>query len=121
LPGRAVGQQRGAVDGGGHLRQLGLRELEVGQHAAEHLARGGALQGLVQRAPGKAQGRCGHRGAEHIQRAHRDLEALTRRADALAGGTRHCLKRSRASGCGAITSMRSAISKPGVSASTMKA
>jgi hypothetical protein len=53
LPGGAVGQQRGAVDGGRHLRQLGLRELEVGQHAAEHLARGGALQRLVQRTPAK--------------------------------------------------------------------
>ena len=36
-------------------------------------------------------------------------------------GTRQPLKRSRASGCGAITSMRSAISKPGVSASTTNA
>ena len=39
----------------------------------------------------------------------------------LAAGTRQPSKRSRASGCGAITSMRSAISRPGVSASTMKA
>ena len=38
-----------------------------------------------------------------------------------AAGMRHCVKRRRASGCGAITSMRSAISKPGVPASTMKA
>jgi hypothetical protein len=35
--------------------------------------------------------------------------------------TRIWFKRSRASGCGATTSMRSAISKPGVFASTMKA
>ena len=32
LPGGAISQQRGAVDHGGHLRQLGLRELKVGQH-----------------------------------------------------------------------------------------
>ena len=38
-----------------------------------------------------------------------------------ASGTRQSAKRRRASGCGAITSMRSAISKPGVPASTMKA
>jgi hypothetical protein len=38
-----------------------------------------------------------------------------------AAGTRQPLKRSRARGCGAMTSMRSAISKPGVPASTMKA
>ena len=38
-----------------------------------------------------------------------------------AAGMWQPVKRSRASGCGAITSMRSAISKPGVSASTMKA
>jgi hypothetical protein len=36
-------------------------------------------------------------------------------------GMRQPLKRRRASGCGAITSMRSAIEKPGASASTMKA
>ena len=36
-------------------------------------------------------------------------------------GMRQPLKRRRASGCGAMTSMRSAIEKPGVSASTMKA
>ncbi len=38
-----------------------------------------------------------------------------------AAGMRQPVKRSRASGCGAITSMRSAISKPGVPASTMNA
>jgi hypothetical protein len=36
-------------------------------------------------------------------------------------GTRQFWKRRRASGCGAITWIRSAISKPGVPASTMKA
>ena len=36
-------------------------------------------------------------------------------------GTRHPSKRSRASGCGAITAMRAAIDRPGVSASTTKA
>ena len=38
-----------------------------------------------------------------------------------ATGTRTPSKRSRASGCGAITSMRSATVSPGVSASTTKA
>jgi len=36
-------------------------------------------------------------------------------------GIRQLTKRSRASGCGAITSMRSAISKPGVPVSTTNA
>ncbi len=36
-------------------------------------------------------------------------------------GTRQLSKRSVASGCGAITSMRSAMVRPGVSASTTKA
>jgi hypothetical protein len=39
----------------------------------------------------------------------------------LSFGRRQAVKRSRASGCGAITSMRSAISRPGVVAGTTKA
>ena len=37
-PGGAVGQQCGAVDQRRHLAELGLRELEVRQRLAEHLA-----------------------------------------------------------------------------------
>ncbi|MCY1234640.1 hypothetical protein D9M72_472280 [compost metagenome] len=43
---------------------------------------------------------------------------LPRSCDA---GIRHVSKRSRARGCGAIVSMRSAITNPGVSANTTKA
>ena len=41
------------------------------------------MQGLVERAPRHAQRGGSHRGAEHVQRAHRDLEALPGLADAL--------------------------------------
>jgi hypothetical protein len=121
LPGGAVGQQRRGIDVGGHVAQRGLGELEVGQVLAEHLAARGLLQRLVERAAREAQRRRGHRGAEDVQRAHRQLEALAGRAEQAILGDPAAAKRRRASGCGAMTSMRSAISKPGVPASTTKA
>ena len=41
------------------------------------------MQRLVERTPRHAQGRGRDRGSEHVQRAHRDLEALAGLADAL--------------------------------------
>jgi hypothetical protein len=83
LAGGAVGEQGGGVDRGGHLREARLCELEVGQVLAEHRAARGALQGLLHRAPRKAERCGGHRGAEHVQRAHRYFEAFASGADAM--------------------------------------
>ena len=74
-PGRAVGEQRGAVHQCGHLAQLGLRQLKVGQGLAEHLALLGMRDRLGQRAARHAQGGGGHAGAEDVQRLHGQLEA----------------------------------------------
>jgi hypothetical protein len=62
-----------------------------------------AFQRFVQRAAGEAQGGGGDRGAEDVERLHGDLEALARYAEQAASGHRQPLKRSRASGCGAMT------------------
>ena len=40
-----------------------------------------ALQRLVERAAGKAERRGADRGAKHVERRHRDLETVARRAD----------------------------------------
>ena len=77
---------------------------------------------LVERAAREAERGGGDRGAEDVERLHRQLEALARRAEPLR--RRECGSRSnsrRASGCGAMTSMRSAIVEPGASASTTNA
>ena len=80
-PGGAVGQQGGGVDQGRHLAQLGLGELEVGQPLAEHLPGLRVGHRFGQRAARHAQRRRCHRGAENIQRLHRQLEAAIERAE----------------------------------------
>ena len=84
-PRRAIRQERGRVQHGGHLSDLGLGDLEVTQALAKHLARTRPADGLVQRTPPKAQSCRRHRGAEHIERGHGNLEALARFANALLG------------------------------------
>src|SRR5918994_2198360 len=63
-PGGAVDEERRGVDGGGHLRQRRLRELEVGERRAEQAAGTGAVQGFVEGAAGKAEGGGADGGAE---------------------------------------------------------
>ena len=74
----------------------------------------GVRQRLVERAAREAQRRRGDRGAENVERAHGDLEAFAGAAEPAAAGMRQSSKRIVASGCGAITSIRSAIEKPGI-------
>ncbi len=83
-PGGAVDEQRAGVHLAGHVGQLGLRERQIGQASAEHGAGLRMLHALLQRAPRKAECSGGHRSTEHVERAHRHLEALARRADHLA-------------------------------------
>ncbi len=74
---------------------------------------------LVQRPPGEAERGGADRRAENVERRHRHLEAVARPPEAVARPARGTpSKRRVASGCGAITSMRSATLRPGVSAST---
>jgi hypothetical protein len=87
-PGGAVGEKRGAVDRERHLRELRLRELEVAEDAAEHLPRGRSLHRLVEGAPREAERGGGDRGAEDVERPHRDLEALALRRRC--GASRGC-------------------------------
>jgi len=87
----------------------------------EHPACRRALQRFVERAAREAERGSGHGGAEHIERAHRNLEPRALLADALRGRDTAARKAQPASGCGAMTAMRSAIANPGAPASTMKA
>ena len=120
-PGGAVDEQRAGVDPERHLGELGLHELEVGHRAAEQLPAGRARERLVERAPGEAERRRADRRPEHVERRERDLEALALARRAAAAGTRQSSSSSVASGCGAITSMRSATRRPGASASSTNA
>jgi hypothetical protein len=120
-PGGAVGQQGGGVDEGAHFAQTGLRELEVGQGLAEHLAFLAWCHRLGQGAARHAQGGCGDRGTEDVQRLHGELEAAVDAAHQASWATAQPLKVSVASGCGAITWMWALLSRPGGGASTMKA
>ena len=71
------------------------------------------LDRLVQRAAGEAQRRGADRRAEDVERRHRHLEALARLAQPVGRPARGTPSNARrASGCGAITSMRSAIVEP---------
>src|SRR5574337_918561 len=91
LRGRTVGEQCRGVDEHGQLRELGLRDLRVGQYAAEQaptdVRNTSRIRiAILKPSPG-APWRC-------------------------ASGTRQPVKRSSASGCGAITSMRRDTAKP---------
>ena len=66
------------------------------------------------RAAREAERRGADGRAEDVERRHRDLEAFAGAPRRLVTGTRHASNLSVASGCGAITSMRSAIESPGV-------
>jgi hypothetical protein len=83
LPGGAISQQRGAVYDGRHLRKLGLRELEVRKGPVEHPAGRGSVERLVEGPAREPERSRRHRRAEHVERAHRNLEALAAGADAL--------------------------------------
>ena len=82
-PRRAVGQQRSGIDVGRHVAEGRLAELEIGQALREHASCLRMYQRLVERTPRKAQGRRSDAGAEDVQRAHRQLEAVTGLAQAL--------------------------------------
>ena len=60
----------------------------VGERAVAELAGGGEGQRLVERAAGEAKRGGADRHPEQVQRLHRDLEAVARRADQLGRGRR---------------------------------
>ena len=71
-----------------------------------------ALRRLVERAAGEARARGADRGAEHVERRHRLREAAAALAEQGVGGKRMSVNLSVASGCGAITWIRSLSSRP---------
>ena len=62
---------------------------------------------LVERAPREAERRRADRHPEQVQRLHADAEAFAGLADDRIGGMRTLSYFRRASGCGAMTSIRS--------------
>jgi hypothetical protein len=86
LPGGAVGQQRGGVDVGGHVAELRLRELEVGQRAGRTSAATAVASASSSARRAKPSAAPATDGAEDVQRAHRELEALAG-APSIAPGT----------------------------------
>ena len=58
-----------------------LHHLQIGERAAEQLARLRPRDRLVERAAGEAERGGADRGAEDVERRHGDLEAFARRAD----------------------------------------
>ncbi len=121
-PRGAIDEERRGVDVERHVRELSLHELELGERCAEELAVGGASERLVERPAGKAERRGADGGAEHVERRHRHLEAARRaRRRARRPGRGSSSNSSVASGWGAMICGRSAIERPGVSASTRNA
>ena len=120
-PGGAIDQQRGGIDLGRAVGDRGLRQLQVAERRAEQLSRRGVLDHLVQRAAREAERRGADGRAEDVERRHRDLEALARRAEAV--GHRHAarveLQRGERMRRDHVDALGDA--EPGVSASTMKA
>ena len=115
LPRRARSEQRRGVDLAPPSRRASPARAAARRACRRTSARAFArARRLVERAPREADRRGGDRRAKDVERAHRELEALALRAEQRVG--RHAATvedSSRASGCGAITSMRSATIKPG--------
>ena len=80
-PGGAVGEEGGGVDVEGHVGEVALDHLQVGEGGAEELAAGGAGEGLVEGAAGEAEGGGGDGRAEDVEDGHGDLEAVAGLAD----------------------------------------
>ena len=97
--GREDEQARGR-DVDRHLGDGHLRRLEVGERAAELLAREHARPGLVERARGHAERRGSDGGAKEVERRHGEREALALLAEPRARRDAHALERERADGMG---------------------
>src|SRR5207237_6394801 len=82
-PRRAISEERARVDRRGHVGELRLGELEIAERLPKEAPPPGVRERFVERAARKAERRGGDRGAEDIQVAHRELEALARLAKEL--------------------------------------
>ena len=80
-PGGAVDQQRRSVDVQRHIGDVPLYHLQIEQRRALHMAGRDPVQRLIQRPARKAECCRSDGGAEHIQHAHGDFEALTALAE----------------------------------------
>src|SRR5262249_52927576 len=117
-PGRAIDEERRCVDLARALRDRALRELQLGERRAEELAARRALHGLMHSEPSAAAPTVERNTSSVAIATLKPSPAAPRR---LASGTRTPSNRSVASGCGAMTSMRSLTLSPGVAASTTNA
>ena len=120
-PSGLVGEQLSTLNARGHLCKFGLGDLKVSQDAFEHLSAGDSLERFMHGPFGKSKSRCSDRRPENIKCSHGHFKALTRCAYALTQGNGAIFELDSCQGVCAMTSMRSAISKPGVFASTIKA
>src|ERR1700722_3847915 len=76
-PRGAIGQQRSRIDLRRHLAKRGLSKLEVSERRAKHFSALCMRKRLVEGAPSEAERRGRDGGAENVERAHGDLEALS--------------------------------------------
>src|SRR6202044_3001351 len=72
----AIGQERRRIDLRRHLAKRSLSKLEVSERRAKHFSALGMRKRLIERTPREAKRRRGDRGAEDVERAHGDLEAV---------------------------------------------
>lgn len=80
-PRRAVREQCAGIDGGRHIGEGRVGELEVEQPLPEHPPGGCVVDCRIERAPGESERRCGDARTEDIERPHRQAEAFSRRAE----------------------------------------
>ena len=121
-PRRTIGEKPRRIDIGRHVGERRLGELEIRECLAEQGPMRRMRQRLIQRALRESDGRAGHRGAEDIERPHRELESLALGAEPLT--QRHAAiteSKSRERMRRDDVSMRREIDSPGVAASTTKA
>ena len=121
-PGGAIDEQRRGIDVERHVGDDGPAPSAGRQRRAEQLPRWRRGDALVERAARKAERGGADGGAEHVERRHRDLEAVAGRADHGVAGTRQSSKRKprqRMRRDRPRCARRS--TRPGVSAGTMKA
>ncbi len=108
-PRGAVDEKRGGVDVGRHVGERGLRHLQVGERAAEHLSRRDvrrASRRSARRAKPSAAAPTVERKTSRVAIAI--LNPSPPPPIRFAAGTRQPSKTMRARGCGAIVSIRSA-------------
>src|ERR1700719_466591 len=65
-PCSAISKQRGSIDSGGHLRELGLCQLKIGQRLPEHFARSRSTQTLIEGSARESNRRGRAGSAKHI-------------------------------------------------------